>query len=113
MSTDLKFLLPFQDELVFTSDTEEPFVLTEAAKAGGLLAKRAEQGTMEATKTITIRMGFDSFKFIEVAARRTEKTSRNELINQLLRAGMQAAWENMSENEQQDFLNDLKNFGEL
>ena len=50
MSTDLKFLLPFQDELVFTSDTEEPFVLTEAAKAGGLLAKRAEQGTMEATK---------------------------------------------------------------
>lgn len=110
MKTDLEsLLLPFRDELVFVEDSDEPIILTEAIKAGSLLAKRSEQGTYEATKTITIRMGFDSFRFIEVAASRVKNTSRNEIINQLLRAGMQAAWEKMSEAEQQDFLTALKN----
>lgn len=104
---DLKVLLPFKDDLVFALDTDEPFILTEAQKAGGILAKRANQGTIDASKTITIRMSFDSFRFVETAAMRAESTSRNEIINQLLRAGMEAAWEKMSEDEQQDFLNDL------
>lgn len=106
MDLDSNLLLPFRDEVIY-SDTDEPFVLTEAGKAGGLLAKRAEQGTIEASKTITIRMSFDSYRFIQTAAARTSQTSRNELINQLLRAGMEAAWAKMSESEQQDFLNDL------
>lgn len=105
---DMNLLLPFSDELFFLSDENaEPLVLSEADKASGILAKRANQTTLEATKTITIRMSPDLFRFIEVAAIRAENTSRNEIINQLLRAGMQASWVKMSEEERKDFLNDL------
>lgn len=108
---DANLLLPFRDDLIFSSDEgAEPFILTEADKASGILAKRANQGTIEAAKTITIRMSSDSYRFVEVAAARAESTSRNEIINQLLRAGMQAAWERMNESERNDFLNDLVNW---
>lgn len=102
-------VLPFADDLVFSRDKDEPFILSESHKAGSLLAKRAEQGTIEKTDTVTVRMSVDMIRFLNVAAARVRSTSRNEIINQLLKAGMQAAWEKMSDEEQESFLNDLVN----
>lgn len=102
-------LLPFRSEVVINRETGEPFVLTESQKAGGILAKRSNQGSFEKTQTLTIRINGQMMRFLNVAAARSAETSRNEIINQLLRAGMNAAWERMSEEEQKDFLHDLVN----
>ena len=92
-------VLPFGNLPPLTDGTE----LREAQLAGALLAKRGEQEQFGVDVAFSVRVDPLILHFLDVATSRV-KTSRNEIVNQIIKAGMEASWEVLSDAEREDFL---------
>ncbi|SUA30962.1 Uncharacterised protein [Neisseria lactamica] len=75
---------------------------TEAEQVGALIAGRGELEFMGENVAYSVRLPFYLSNFIDVACDNTS-TSKNDVVMQLILAGVEAGWKHMTEQEKVDF----------